>query len=114
MIDDIGGILPRIRFLTHLSHPLGDSPCYLTGFGAVRFNLDDKGEGPVSGFEQSRVFGGLGRHVGEHLLFEVGYLWRYEEERSGDDSSDHALRFRLVFNAKAKRIKKPRPRDQYR
>lgn len=114
LIDDIDGILPRVRFLTHLSHPLGDSPYYLTGFGAVRFNLDDKGEGPVSGFEQSRIYAGLGRHFGDHIQFEVGYLWRYEEERTGDDRSDHAIHFRLVYNTKGKRIKKPHPRDQYR
>jgi uncharacterized protein DUF2490 len=114
LIDDIGGVLPRVRFLEHLSHPLGDSPYYLTGFGAVRFNLDDKGTGPVSGFEQSRIYAGLGRHIGERFQFEVGYLWRYEEKRSGDDLSDHAIHLKLVFNTKGKRIKKPHPRDQYR
>jgi hypothetical protein len=114
LIDDIGGILPRMRFLTHLSHPLGDSPCYLTGFGAVRFNLDDKNTGPVSGFEQSRIYAGLGRHFGERIQFEVGYLWRYKEKRTGDDLSDHAIHFKLVFNTKAKRVKKPTSRDQYR
>jgi hypothetical protein len=114
LIDGIDGILPRLRFLTHVSYPIGDSPSYLTGFGAVRFNLDDKGEGPVSGFEQSRIYAGLGRHFGERIQFEVGYLWRYEEKRTGDDLSDHAIHFKLVFNTKGKRIKKPHPRDQYR
>jgi hypothetical protein len=113
-IDDMDGVIPRLRFLEHLSHPIGDSPYYLTGFGAVRFNLDDKGSGPVAGFEQSRIYAGLGRHIGERIQFEVGYLWRYEEERSGDDLNDHAIRLRMVFNTKAKRIKKPHPRDQYR
>lgn len=114
LIDGIDGILPRLRFLTHVSYPIGHSPSYLTGFGAVRFNLDEKGEGPVSGFEQSRIFAGLGRHFGERIQFEVGYLWRYEEKRTGDDLSDHAIHFRLVFNTKGKSIKKPHPRDQYR
>ena len=113
-IDDIDGVIPRLRFLEHVSHPIGDSRCYLTGFGAIRFNLDDKGQGPVSGFEQSRIYAGLGRHFGEHIQFEVGYLWRYEEKRTGDDLSDHALHFLLVFNTKGKQVKKPHPRDRYR
>jgi hypothetical protein len=114
VIDDIDGVLPRLRLLTHASHPLGESPHYLTAFGALRFNLDDKGEGPVSGFEQSRIYAGLGHHFGNHVQFEVGYLWRYEEKRAGEDRSDHAIHFRLVFNTKEKRVRKPHPRDQYR
>jgi hypothetical protein len=113
-IDDMDGVIPQLRFLEHLSHPIGDSPCYLTGFGAIRLNLDDKGEGPVSGFEQSRIYAGLGRHLGEHIQFEVGYLWRFEEERSGDDKNDHAIHLQLVLNTKAKQVKKPTSRDQYR
>ena len=113
-IDDIGGVIPRLRLLQHLSHPIGETPYYLTGFGAVRFNLDNKGEGPVSGFEQSRIYAALGRHLGDHTLFEVGYLWRYEDERDGNDLSDHAIHFQLVFNTQAKRAKQPRHRDRYR
>jgi hypothetical protein len=113
-IDDIGGVIPRLRLLQHLSHPLGESPNYLTGFGAVRFNLDDKGTGPVSGFEQSRVYAALGRHFGDRVQFECGYLWRYEEERSGFDLNDHAIHFQLLINTKRKRVKKPSVRDRYR
>jgi hypothetical protein len=113
-IDGIDGVIPRLRFLEHVSYPIGDSRCYLTGFGAIRFNLDDKGQGPVSGFEQSRIYADLGRHFGDRIQFEVGYLWRYEEKRTGDDRSDHAIHFLLVFNTKGKRIRKPHSRDRYR
>jgi hypothetical protein len=113
-IKDIDGAIPRLRLLEHLSYPIGDSPYYLTGFGAVRFNLDDKGEGPVSGFEQSRIYAALGRHIGNHVQFEAGYLWRHEEERSGDDRSDHAIHFQLIYNTRCKQIKKPHSRDRYR
>jgi hypothetical protein len=113
-IDDMDGVIPRLRFLQHLSHPLGNSPFYLTGFGAIRFNLDDKGQGPVSGFEQSRIYAAVGRHFGDNIQFEAGYLWRYEEERSGNDLNDHAVHFQLVLNTKAKRVRKPQSRDRYR
>lgn len=98
----------------HASHPVGGSASYLTGFGAVRFNLDDKRTGSVSGFEQSRIYAGLGRHFGKHVQFEAGYLWRYEEGRAGGNLSDRAIHFQLVVNSKAKRILKPTSRDRYR
>ena len=113
-IQNIDGVLPRLRLLQHLSHPIGESPNYVTGFGAIRFNLDEKGEGPVSGFEQSRIFVGLGRHIGERVQLEGGYLWQYERERTVENRSNHVIRFFLVFNTQAKRIQKPRQRDFYR
>lgn len=114
LIDGANGILPRLRFLTHMSYPLSDGPWYLTGFAAVRFNLDDKGVGPVSGFEQSRIFGGLGRHIGRHVQFEFGYLWRYERKRVGSDLSDHAIHLQLVVNTRGKDYPVPHSRDRYR
>jgi hypothetical protein len=113
-LGDINGVIPRLRFLEHVSHPIGETPYYLTGFGAIRFNLDDKGQGPVSGFEQSRIYAGLGRHIGDRIQFEAGYLWRYELERVGADKSDHAIRLHLVVNTKRKETKKPDHRDRYR
>jgi hypothetical protein len=117
-INGIDGVLPRIRFLTHVAHPFGDGPYYATGFGAVRFNLDDKvngnGRGPVSGFEQVRLYLGLGRYLGKHVQAEIGYLYRYELERTSEDKSDHVIRLQLVFNTKGKLIQKPNHRDHYR
>ena len=113
-IDGLDGVLPRLRLLTHAAHPLGESTSYLTSFGELRFNLDDKGEGPVDDFEQSRIFAGLGRHLGDRVLLEAGYLWRYKRERTGADGSDHAIRFHLVINSRAKGVKKPSVRDRYR
>lgn len=113
-IDDLSGVVPRLRLLQHVSHPIGESSFYLTGFGAVRFNLDDKGQGPVSGFEQSRIYTGLGKYIGAHTIFEAGYIFRYEETRDRADKNDHALNFQLVFNTQAKHIKKPSSRDRYR
>ena len=113
-IDNIDGVIPRLRILQHLSHPIGDGPKYLTGFFALRFNLDDKGTGPVGGFEQSRIYAALGRHIGDRTLFEVGYLWRYEFMRDEMDLNDHALHFQLVYHARALKNQRPHVRDRYR
>lgn len=116
-ISGTSGILPRLRLLGHLSHPIADSVWYTTAWSAVRFNAGDKpgpnGDGPVSGFEQSRIFVGLGRHIGKHTKFEFGYLYRYERKRSSDDLSDHAIHLRVVFNT-GTLGKHPSNRDQYR
>lgn len=58
-IQNVSGVLSRLRLLQHLSHPIGESRNYWTGFAAIRLNLDEKGQGPVSGFEQSRTLSDL-------------------------------------------------------
>jgi hypothetical protein len=114
LIGGIDGILPRVRLLGHLAHPIGDSPYYLTGWGAVRFNLDDKGEGPVSGFEQLRLYAGIGRSLNDHVQVEFGYLWRYEEKRVRESLTDHALHLQFVIHTDGRLTTKPHGRDQYR
>ena len=100
--SDLPGILPRVRYLFNWSRQLGDSPWYATGFGAVRFNLDEKGTGPVSGFEQVRVTANLGYHIGGFTRLEIGYLYRFERSRGKADLSDNILHVNLLFTTKRK------------
>jgi hypothetical protein len=109
-IQTISGILPRIRYLFNWSRQLGDSFMYATGFGAVRFNLAEKGTGPVAGFEQIRLNANLGFHLGEITRFELGYLYRYEITRDGANLSDNVLHVNLFFTIKRK-SRKPLPND---
>jgi hypothetical protein len=109
-IQTISGILPRIRYLFNWSRQLGDSFMYATGFGAVRFNLADKGTGPNAGFEQIRLNANLGFHLGEVTRFELGYLYRYEVIRDGANFSDNVLHVNLFFTLKRK-SRKPLPND---
>ena len=97
-IEGIDGVIPRVRYLIHINHPLSPS-VYLAGSEAVRFNLTDKGEGPVSGFEQNRLYFGVG-FKRRWAKIEVGYLWRYERERVGPDASDHVIRLQFLFDSK--------------
>jgi hypothetical protein len=77
-------------------------------------NLDDKGKGPVSGFEQLRLYAGIGRNFNEHVQVEFGYLWRYEEKRVRESLSDHALHLQVVIHTDGRLTTKPHGRDQYR
>jgi hypothetical protein len=109
--NGVDGILPRTRYLLNWSRQLGDTIMYATGFGAVRFNLDEKGAGPVYGFEQVRVNAALGVHLGEFTRLQLGYLYRYERSRRVANLSDHVLNMNLLFSLK-RRPRHPIPNDQ--
>ena len=109
-IGGIDGMIPRVRYLVHFHRPLS-SHTYLAASEAVRFNLLSQGEGPVGGFEQNRLYLGLGLigpsfqglHAGgSELRVELGYLWRYERARSGPDRSDHVIRLQFLFDTKGR------------
>jgi hypothetical protein len=96
-IEEISGVIPRLRYLIHGTAPISPK-FYFSGSGAARFNLSDKGEGPVYGFEQSRLYAGVGYKAGKYARVELGYLWRYELERRGPDKSDHVIRIQFLFD----------------
>lgn len=98
-IDNIDGIIPRVRYLIHANIPLG-ADRYVALSEAVRFNLTDKGEGPVSGFEQNRIYAGVGFRARKKLKIEVGYLWQYERARIGPNESNHVLRLQFLIDSK--------------
>ena len=108
--DSIPGIIPRLRYLFNWSVQLGDSFMYVGGFGAVRFNLAEKGTGPVAGFEQVRVNANLGFHLGWFTRLEVGYLYKYEIMRDAPNFSGNVVHVNLFFTLKRK-SKKPLPND---
>jgi hypothetical protein len=100
----IDGVVSRLRYLVHLSHPLGDSDKYYwAAQEAVRFNAADKDRGPVDGFEQSRLYFGIGKKVTPKLKVEVGYLWNYQRVRRGNDLSNHVLRLQFLIDTQGLR-----------
>jgi hypothetical protein len=98
-VQGISGTIPRLRYLIHTTTPL--SPLFYFALSeAFRFNLVDKGTGPVSGFEQNRLYAGFGVHASKHLKVELGYLWRFELERDRASKSEHVIRVQLLFATK--------------
>lgn len=98
-IDNIDGMIPRVRYLIHANIPLGANR-YVALTEDVRFNLTDKGEGPVSGFEQNQIYAGVGFRKHKKMKIEVGYLWQYERKRTGPNASNHILRLRFLMDSK--------------
>jgi hypothetical protein len=99
--DGLDGVVHRLRYLLHVTHPLGESgKYYFAAQEAVRFNAASKNSGPVDGFEQSRLYFGVGRKMSHKLKIEVGYLWNYQLERDGPDHSNHVFRLQFLMDTK--------------
>jgi hypothetical protein len=110
-IQTVPGVLPRIRYLLHFSRAISNSSFYYTGFGAIRFNLIEKGIGPVGGFEQFRLSAGIGLHLGKIARIEIAYLYRFEVMRDELNLNDSAIHLNLFFTNKKREIKRPLPND---
>ncbi|TYA54802.1 DUF2490 domain-containing protein [Formosa maritima] len=94
----IEGIIPRIRYLFNYHIPIGKKQNYLTGYSEVRFNLVNKGTGPVEGFEQVRFRLSYGFHINDFMDIEVGYLYRFEVNRNSPNLSDQVIHIQIPFS----------------
>lgn len=67
----------------------------------VFVNLNSPDGGPVSGFDQNRLFFGVNRVVNEHLNVDVGYQFQYVNRREPGfpDTINHVLLIQLFFDA---------------
>lgn len=97
-LDDADGVVVRARYRLRLEHPLGASAWKVIGSDEVFANLNSQGAGVVSGFEQNRLFGGVGRTFWDRLWIEVGYQWGYQEERDKQDQVTHSLLVNFTYN----------------
>ena len=47
--------------------------------------------------EQNRLYFGYGWHVGKYWKIEIGYMWRYQRQRNGPNTSDNILRLQFLL-----------------
>ena len=109
-INNVDDMVLRGRYRVHLAHPLGGGSLYAVAWNEVFTNLnwDDKGEGPPNGYEQNRLFGGLGIRAGGHWRFELGYLWRnFVRRGDADRRDDHIASLTVFYDTKG--ATPPRP-----
>jgi hypothetical protein len=98
-IGGVSGTIHRLRYLVHAARPFASNPNrYFAASQATRFNLNGQGEGPVQGFEQNRLYFGVGFKTTPRLNIEFGYLWRYERQRDGSNLSDHVIRLQFLLS----------------
>ncbi len=89
-IEDVSGVVVRARYRLRLKHDLTDSPWYIEGSDEVFMNLNKQDGGPESGFDQNRIFLGMGRDLSPRVGLKFGYQSAYKD-RSGEDRIDHTL-----------------------
>jgi len=105
-LNNIDGAILRGRYRLQLAHPIASSKVYAIGWNEVFVNLNDKHRGPVHGYEQNRIFGGLGYRFEHRVRGELGYMWRNKDNRSGSQD-DHIIALNLFFDTRG--LKPPQP-----
>ncbi|MEQ8661458.1 MAG: DUF2490 domain-containing protein [Gammaproteobacteria bacterium] len=94
--DDVGW---RARQLFKLTRPLGAAGrVYLSLWDELFVNIDDADWGAAAGFDQNRVFAGLGAHLAPRLRGEVGYMNQYVRRAGREDASNHVLSLTLFLD----------------
>ncbi len=106
LISGISGAILRNRYRVHLTHPIGTTRFSIVASNEVFVNLNDKHEGPVHGYEQNRLFAGIGVRLGRYMRAELGYLWRNEDTRSSSQN-DHVINLSLFIDTKGSTLTEP-------
>ena len=86
----------RFRQFFRLQHNLPEFPrLTLVGWDELFYNLNDTDWGAQSGFNQNRVFAGIGYKPSQHARWrvEVDYLNQVVEVPFGSDRNNHILAF---------------------
>ena len=97
-VEDVSGVVLRFRYRLRGTHPIGSSAWYGVISDEVFVNLNDRGAGPVSGFEQNRLRFAAGVRFLDWLRAESGYEWQYAERRSGTSENRHVFFFELSID----------------
>lgn len=91
-IADADGESFRIRSQFRAMLPIGQTPWSLVTHVEPFVNLNTVGNGPRSGFNQSRVFVGINRKITPSLNAEIGYLNQYVNvPGSSRDRMNHVI-----------------------
>ena len=93
LFEDIGGAIVRFRYRLRTKYDIDGfrlKGFHLSSSEEVLVNLNDKGKGPVEGFEQNRMRAGVGWHFGRARV-ETGYEWQYVRRRGAPWLHRHVL-----------------------
>ncbi|MGD9682359.1 MAG: DUF2490 domain-containing protein [Candidatus Obscuribacterales bacterium] len=98
-IEHVHGMSYRSRYKIRAAMPLGETSWYAIASDEIFLTFNQTRNGPHKGFDQYRLYGGLGRQINPHLRVETGYLLRhsYAAEQK-PNHLDHALRMRFLIN----------------
>jgi hypothetical protein len=100
MIQDAGQPAMRLRHYLWFQYPLPQAPKWSLIAAAEPFiNLNTVTNGPIAGFDQNRLYLGVGRQLTDHLRVEVDYLNQFVDGHDGaDDTVRNGGFLLLAFN----------------
>jgi hypothetical protein len=94
--DDVGW---RFRQFFKVSHPIAfDSRLSVRAYDEVFLNLNSTDWGAPSGFDQNRLWVGLGWTFNEHVTLEAGYLNQYIRRGGGAYTMNHIVAIHLLLS----------------
>ena len=89
----------RFRQRLKVSVPLVFAPDFsLVGSEEYFVNINQTNYGADDGFDQNRVFAGIGYNFNTHVRTEAGYMNNYFRKVNRPDRMDHCLAVSLFFN----------------
>ena len=89
-LEDVPAPAWRGRLLGRLERRFGQGPWYAAASDEVFVHLDSRPRGPQRGFDQNRVYAGLGRGAGRRRL-ELGYQHWWLRRPNAPDNVFHVL-----------------------
>ena len=84
-VTSVDGMVARLRFRVRATQPISSTRVYIAASEEVFANLNDRGEGPVHGLEQSRLRLAAGANLVAGIRIEAGYEWHLSKGRSRED-----------------------------
>jgi hypothetical protein len=95
-IEHVNGTAVRLRIYAKATRSLAKGPWYAALRNEIAFGLNSLQGGPRDGFDQNRLFVGLGRSLSPGSSIEAGYQMHYAR-RSGEDVIIHQLLINILF-----------------
>ncbi len=100
----------RIRHQLRITTPVPKyKNWYLVASEEPFFNLNSAENGPRQGFNQNRIYCGIGRQINRCTRLEVGYLHQYKNNRGKSDLSNNLLLTSLTIDLTALRGTSKKP-----
>lgn len=96
-VNNAGGLAMRVRQLFQWTYPLNDL-FYLMAAEEVFLNLNTVSWGPVAGYDQNRVFAGVGYRFNQTTRAEIGYLNNFINRDFVDDLDVNFLTFNVYVD----------------
>jgi len=96
-VNNAAGLAIRARQLTQWTYPLNDL-WYLIAAEEVFLNLNTVAWGPVAGYDQNRVFAGIGYRLTNTTRAEIGYLNNFINRDLVEDLDVNFLTFNVYVD----------------